>query len=133
MKPEETNVAQLALGCVAFIILAIALLTINTKLNRKDVKMNVATALTDPRVRSGQMYFQAKDPGAHDPNQKALFRLHTDPTQSLLGAGAWTTLQKLIIDKSRENLPYWWAVGGTASIDWLPEEAELVERTPEGP
>lgn len=92
--------------------------------------MNVATALTDPRVRGGQLYFRAKDPGAHNPNQTALFRIHSDPAQSVLGGHTWVTLQKLVTDV-HGSPPFWYAVGNNADIDWLPVEAELIEPTKE--
>jgi hypothetical protein len=134
-QPEETNVTQLVLGCVAFVILATALLTINAKINRKEPPMNVATALTDPRVRQTKLYFRAKDPSANDENATALFRIHTDSgAQSLLGAGTWSTLQKLVTEPEPSRpRPYWTSWGGKASIDWLPEEAEFVEPTAEMP
>lgn len=131
MHQEETNTAQLALGCVAFVILATTLLTLNAKLSRKETHMNVATALTDPRVRQTKLYFRAKDPGANDENATAVFRVFTDAgVQALLGAGTWSTLQKLDTDGRR---PHWRAIGGNASIDWLPEDAEFVEPTAEMP
>ncbi len=92
--------------------------------------MKVAEALIDPRVRAGKMYFKAHDPARYD-GGTALFRIYSDAgVQSLLGAGTWSTLQKLDTDGRR---PHWHAIGGNASIDWLPEEAELVEPTQEMP
>lgn len=95
--------------------------------------MKVAEALINPRVRGGLLYFRAPDPGAHEPGTLALFRLHTDPAQELLGGARWTTLQKLQDPEPGYSRPRWYAIGGNASIDWLPEEAELVEPTQEMP
>lgn len=96
--------------------------------------MKVAEALIDPRVRAGKMYFKAHDPARHD-DGTALFRVYSDPVvQSLLGAGTWSTLQKLETEpEPGRTRPYWAAVGSKCSIDWLPEEAELVEPTKEIP
>lgn len=95
--------------------------------------MKVAEALIHPRVRGGLLYFRARDPGAYNPEDTALFRLHSDPAQELLGAGRWTTLQMLQGSEPGYARPRWYAIGGNASIDWLPEEAELVEPTQEMP
>jgi hypothetical protein len=96
--------------------------------------MNVATALVDPRVREGKLYFRARDFGAHEEDETAIFRLFSDSAQELLGAGTWTTLQKLEqADPPYRWKPDWVAIGGKCSVDWLPEDAEFVEPTLEMP
>lgn len=104
-----------------------------TENSDKKLTVKVAEALINPRVRSGRLYFRAQDPGANNPKETALFRLYTGGAQALLGGARWTTLQKLLKSEPGYKHPHWTAVGGNASIDWLPEEAEYVEPTPEMP